>query len=270
MSIGTSVDEAPTRRDWLGLATMSVALGMIVLDGTIVGVALPAIIDDLGLDLTDAQWVNSLYAALLASILLVTGRLADRFGRKPLMMVGIVVFVAGSVLAAMASDPGTLIGSRAVQAVGAAAIMPSTLSTVNAVFRGKHRAAAFGVWGAVISGAAAVGPLAGGALTQVATWRWIFLVSIPIGAVVLVAAWLTVRGTRGTSRAPGLDVDGTLLSAIGFGALVFAIIEGPELGWWAPEAPFSLLGLTWPPDAPVSVVPVLLLVAAVAITLFVL
>lgn len=157
---------APTRREWVGLAVLSIGLGLIVLDGTIVGVALPAIISDLKLDLTDAQWVNSLYAVLLAALLLSTGSLADRWGRKRLFLVGILVFMGGSLFAALSTSAGLLISARAVQAVGAALIMPSTLSTVNAVFRGKYRAAAFGVWGAVISGAAAIGPLAGGALTQ--------------------------------------------------------------------------------------------------------
>ena len=163
----------PTRRDWISLAVLSVGLGVIVLDGTIVGVALPSIITDLGLDLTQAQWVNSLYAVLLAALLLSTGKIADSWGRKRAFLAGLGVFVAGSVLAGFSTSASTLISARAVQAVGAALIMPSTLSTVNAVFRGKYRAAAFGVWGAVISGAAAVGPLAGGALTQWVSWHWI-------------------------------------------------------------------------------------------------
>lgn len=259
----------PTRKEWLALVVLSLGLGMIVLDGTIVGVALPDIINDIHLDLTDAQWVNSLYAVLLAALLLSTGKLADRWGRRLLFLVGIVVFVGGSILAALSDAAGPLIGARAVQAVGAALIMPSTLSTVNAVFRGKYRAAAFGVWGAVISGAAAVGPLAGGALTQWASWHWIFLVNIPIGAVLLIAAIMTVPETRGARGRKGADVDGALLSAIGFGALVFAVIEGPSLGWWKPTSDFSVFGWEWPTDAAVSAVPVALALAAVALTLFV-
>ena len=207
-------EPAPTRREWLGLGVLAVGLGLIVLDGTIVGVALPAIISDLGLNLTDAQWVNSLYAVVLAALLLSTGRLADRWGRKRMFLFGLVVFVGGSLLAAAADASGSLIGARAVQAVGAAFIMPSTLSTVNAVFRGRYRAAAFGVWGAVISGAAAIGPLAGGALTQWVSWHWIFLVNLPLGALVLVGAILTVPETRGGDHRPGADVDGALLSAV--------------------------------------------------------
>ena len=260
---------APTRRGWFALAVLSVGLGMIVLDGTIVGVALPDIIKDLHLDLTDAQWVNSLYAVLLAALLLSTGKLADRWGRRLLFLVGLVVFVGGSILAGMSDAAGPLIGARAVQAVGAALIMPSTLSTVNAVFRGRYRAAAFGVWGAVISGAAAVGPLAGGALTQWGSWHWIFWVNVPLGALVFIAGILVVPETRGAKGRPGADVDGALLSAIGFGALVFAVIEGPDLGWWKPQGAFKLLGWTWPMDAAISVVPIAMAVAVTALTLFV-
>lgn len=269
VSTSTAPETPPTRREWFALVVLSIGLGMIVLDGTIVGVALPDIIRDLNLDLTDAQWVNSLYAVLLAALLLSTGRLADRWGRRLLFLVGIVVFVAGSVLAAMSDAAGPLIGARAVQAVGAALIMPSTLSTVNAVFRGRYRAAAFGVWGAVISGAAAVGPLAGGALTQWASWHWIFLVNIPLGAAVFIGALLTVPETRGAKGRPGADVDGALLSAIGFGALVFAVIEGPDLGWWKPKAELRLFGWVWPQDAPISAAPVALAIAVVALVLFV-
>ncbi|MFD6055619.1 MFS transporter [Agromyces sp. NPDC060279] len=265
----SSSEPAPTRREWFALAVLSAGLGMIVLDGTIVGVALPDIIRELHLDLTDAQWVGSLYAALLAALLLSTGSLADRFGRRRLFVLGIAVFMLGSALAAMADAAGPLILARAVQAVGAALIMPSTLSTVNAIFRGRYRAAAFGVWGAVISGAAAIGPLAGGALTQWASWHWIFLINLPLGLLVLIGSLMTVPETRGAKGRPGADVDGALLSAIGFGALVFAVIEGPSIGWWRPTAEFAIFGVTWPSDAPVSPVPIALAVAVLALVAFV-
>ncbi|MGZ0712776.1 MFS transporter (plasmid) [Coraliomargarita sp. W4R53] len=260
---------APTRRDWLALAVLSLGLGLIVLDGTIVGVALPDIISDLNLSLTDAQWVNSLYAVILAALLLSTGRLADRWGRKLLFLIGIAVFVGGSILAAMSDAAGPLIGARAVQAIGAALIMPSTLSTVNAVFRGKYRAAAFGVWGAVISGAAALGPLAGGALTQWGSWHWIFLVNVPLGLLVFLAALWTVPETRGAKGRPGADVDGALLSGIGFGALVFSVIEGPSIGWWTPTSDFEIFGWVWPATARISIIPITLGIAIVALVLFV-
>ena len=145
--------DAPPRHRWAALGVLAAALAMIILDGTIVGVALPAIIDDLDLHLTEAQWVNSLYAMVFAALLLASGRLGDRLGRRRLLVAGIVVFVVGSVLAGLSGGGSPLIASRAVQGVGGALVLPATLSTVNATFRGKDRATAFGVWGAVMSGA---------------------------------------------------------------------------------------------------------------------
>ncbi len=258
----------PTWKEWAALTVLSLGLGVIVLDGTIVGVALPSIISDLGMNLSDAQWVSSLYAVVLAALLLPTGSIADRLGRRKLFATGLVIFVLASVLAALATSAGHLISSRALQALGAAMIMPSTLSTVNVLFRGKARAAAFGVWGAVISGAAAVGPLAGGALTQWASWRWIFLVNLPIGAALLIATFFVIPETRGQGRPPGADAVGVVLNGLGFGSLVFAIIEGPATGWWAPTADMTLFGFTWPTTAPVSVVPVALVFAATLLTCF--
>lgn len=254
---------------WGALAILAAGLGLVVLDGTIVGVALPQIIADIGLDLGDAQWVNSLYAVVLAALLLSAGSLADRWGRKKLFVSGLLLFALGSLLAAGAGAAGPLIAARAVQAVGAACIMPATLSTVNAMFQGKQRAAAFGIWGAVISGAAAVGPLAGGLLTQYASWHWIFLVNLPLGAVLLVLALVFVPETKGGKPARGVDVDGALLSALGMGALVFAIIEGPETGWWKPKSELRVGPFIWPADAAISIVPVALLIAAAAIVLFI-
>ena len=266
---GVETVDAPSRKDWIALAALAAGLGMIVLDGTIVGVALPAIIQDLHLNLTDAQWVNSLYAVLLAALLLSTGKLADRWGRKTMFMVGLVVFAGGSLLAALSGTAGALIASRAVQALGAAFIMPSTLSTVNALFRGKYRGPAFGVWGAVMSGAAAIGPLVGGALTHWASWHWIFLVNLPLAAVIAVVGWTSITNTRSDVRARGADVDGAMLSAIAFGALVFAIIEGPAIGWLTPTADFSIFGWVWPATAPVSIVAIALVVGFVALGLFI-
>lgn len=255
---------------WRALVVLSVALSMVVIDGTIVAVAIPDIIADLGLDLSAAQWVSASYAVVLAGLLLTAGRLGDRLGRRRLLVAGVVLFLAGSLLAAAADDGGTLIGGRLVQGLGAAAILPTTLSTVNATFRGKDRAAAFGVWGAVISGAAAIGPLLGGWLTTSFTWPWIFLVNLPVGAAVVVGAWLWVPETRARIDVPGLDVVGLLLSALGFGALVFGLIEGETLGWWTPQTDFAVLGATWPASAPVSPVPVLLALGLALLVGFVL
>jgi EmrB/QacA subfamily drug resistance transporter len=266
---GPAGDDRAYANRWRALVVLSVALSMVVIDGTIVAVAIPDIVADLGLGLSDAQWVSASYAVVLAGLLLSAGRLGDRIGRRLLLVVGVALFLAGSVMSAAADDGGTLIGGRLVQGLGAAAILPTTLSTVNATFRGKDRAAAFGVWGAVISGAAAIGPLAGGWLTTSFTWPWIFLVNLPIGVAVVVGALLWVPETRTKVDVPGLDIDGLLLSALGFGALVFGLIEGQTLGWWAPKTDFQVLGMTWPATAPVSPVPVLLALGLGLLVLFV-
>ncbi|MBD5786842.1 DHA2 family efflux MFS transporter permease subunit [Cellulosimicrobium terreum] len=263
------VDDRAHANRWRALVVLSVALSMVVIDGTIVAVAIPDIVADLGLSLGDAQWVSASYAVVLAGLLLSAGRLGDRLGRRRLLVVGVVLFLAGSLLSAAADDGGTLIGGRLVQGLGAAAILPTTLSTVNATFRGKDRAAAFGVWGAVISGAAAIGPLAGGWLTTSFTWPWIFLVNVPIGVAVVVGALAWVPETRAPVTAPGLDVEGLLLSGLGFGALVFGLIEGQTLGWWAPKADLTIGGFTWSASAPVSPVPVLLALGLVLLVAFV-
>ncbi|AXH98072.1 MFS transporter [Ornithinimicrobium avium] len=242
---------------------------MIILDGTIVGVALPAIIDDLDLHLTQAQWVNSLYSMVFAALLLASGRLGDRIGRRRLLVVGVVMFVVGSVLAGLAGGGSSLIAARALQGVGGALVLPATLSTVNATFRGKDRATAFGIWGAVMAGTAAVGPLLGGWLTTVASWRWIFYVNVPVGLAVLLGALLLVPETKGARGGRGLDVDGLLTSGIGMALLVFGMIEATALGWWTPKADFTVLGLTWPVTAPVSPVPVALAVGVLFLLLFV-
>ncbi|APA98398.1 DHA2 family efflux MFS transporter permease subunit [Nocardia seriolae] len=272
MKIDPTTAATPPRADrtaWIGLGVLAAGLSMIVVDGTIVGVALPVMVTDLGLNLTDAQWVNSAYSVVFAALLLTAGRLGDRLGRRRMFVLGVLGFLAGSVLAALASSAGTLILSRVVQGIGGAFVLPATLSSVNATFRGKDRVVAFAVWGAVISGMAAVGPLLGGTLTTYFSWRWIFLVNIPIGAAVLVGAWLAVRETRAAVSEPGLDVDGLLLSAIGFGGVIFALIEGQHLGWWRPNGAFHLFGFDWPATAPVSVVPVIGLIGVVALVLFV-
>lgn len=255
---------------WAALWVLALGLGMIILDGTIVGVALPTIIESLDLGITEAQWINSIYSVVFAALLLSTGRIGDRLGRKRLFVTGTTVFVLGSILAALSGSSTLLLLARVVQGIGGAMVLPATLSTVNAVFRGKDRAAAFGVWGATMSGAAAVGPLLGGWLAGSFSWEWIFWVNVPIGIAVIVATVLLVPETRGKVTSRGLDVDGFQLSALGIGAVVFAIIEGPSMGWWAPTRDATILFWTWPQSAPVSPVPVIGLLGLVAIGFFLL
>lgn len=229
------------RRKWITLAVLALGLSMVVLDGTIVAVSLPVIIAELQLNFSQAQWINSIYAVVLAALLITSGRLGDRLGRRRMFALGVVVFLLGSVLAARAHGAWPLIIGRIVQGIGAAGVMPGTLATMNAIFRGRDRIIAFAVWGSVISGVAAIGPLLGGWLTTYFTWPWIFLVNLPLGVLVLIGLALFVPETRMAKAAPGLDVDGFLLSAAGFALLVFALIEGQTYGWWKPLREFPLV-----------------------------
>lgn len=257
------------RKRWLALGVLALGLSMVVLDGTIVAVSLPVIIDDLQLNFTQAQWITSIYAVVLAALLITAGRLGDRLGRRLLFVIGVLVFLGGSLLSAAATGAWPLIVGRMVQGLGGACVLPGTLSTVNALFRGRDRVIAFAVWGSVISGVAAIGPLVGGWLTTSYTWPWIFLINVPLGIVVLIGLVLFVPETKVGVTAPGLDIDGFLLSAAGFALLVFSLIEGQTYGWWKPLREFPFAGFTWSRTAWVSPIPVLLLLGALALFTFV-
>ena len=257
----------PPPNRWKALAVLASGLAMIVLDGTIVGIALPAINADLGLNITESVWVNSLYSMIFAALLLTSGWVSDRIGRRRQFVIGVAVFVLGSVAAGLAPAAGPLIAARALQGVGGALIMPTTVSTINVMFRGRERAAAFGVWGAVMAGTAAIGPLLGGALTQYADWRWVFFVNVPIGLVVAALALAWIPENRGAATR-GFDFGGFLLSASALGLLVFGLIEGTDLGWWTPKRDFSIGWLTWSDTAPVSPVPVALGLGALLLIAF--
>ncbi|WP_106398160.1 MFS transporter [Actinocorallia populi] len=249
----------PGRRRWLGLAVVSLAVSLIIVDATIVSVLLPGMVDELGLRATQAEWVTSIYSLVFAALLISFGRLADRFGRRRMLLLGTGLFVVASMGAALAAGSGSLIAARALQGVGAAMIMPATLSTVNALFHGRDRAVAFGVWGSMIGGMAAVGPLLGGWLATWQGWRWAFLINLPLGVLLIAGARRYVAETRepGEERG-GLDWAGGALSALGLGALVFALIEGQAYGWWSPAGDFA----GWPVSAGLRLSPVPLVLAA--------
>lgn len=240
---------------------------MIIVDSTIVNVAIPSIIDDLGLTSTEAQWVNEVYALVFAALLLTMGRLGDRYGRRRLLIAGVVVFVLASLLAAVSGSGGALIAARTLQGVGGAMILPTTLSLLNANFRGRERAIAFAVWGATIGGTAALGPLLGGWLTTEYSWRWAFGINVPLGVLVVLGALLLIPESKETRTKAGADAVGAGLSIVGFGLLVFALIEGRVYGWWTIDQPFSVFGWEWPWT--ISPIPVAIVVSLVTLSAFV-
>ncbi|WP_034721816.1 MFS transporter, partial [Intrasporangium chromatireducens] len=151
-----------SRRRWWGLVTISVAVSLIIVDSTIVNVAIPYVVSDIGLTSSQVQWVQESYTLVFAATLLVWGIVADRVGRRRMLLLGVLVFVAASLLAAVAGSGGVLIGARIVQGVGGAMILPTTLSLINAGFTGRERGIAFAIWGSTIGGVVALGPLLGG------------------------------------------------------------------------------------------------------------
>src|SRR6059058_5964875 len=203
---------------------------MLLLDVTIVNVALPAIQKDLHADFTDLQWVIDAYALMLASVLLVSGSVADIIGRRRIFVLGLGLFSAASLACGLSTTPTFLTIARAVQGIGGAMLFATSLALLAHAFQGKERATAFGVWGATIGGAVAIGPLAGGVLTDSFGWQWIFFVNVPIG---IVASFVTLAKVDESKDPTGKLID--WLGAATFSAalftLVYALIRGNDKGW---------------------------------------
>ncbi|WP_204284575.1 MFS transporter [Microbispora amethystogenes] len=245
----TSPTSGPTRQSWVPLVVLATGVSMVVIDATIVNVAVPAIIADLGLGATDVEWVNSIYSLMFAALLIPFGRAGDRYGRRRLFALGVAVFLVASVLAAMSANGPMLIGVRAVQGVGAAMAVPMTLAIINRVYVGRQRVIAFAVWGSIIGGMAAAGPLAGGWLVTEYGWRAAFWVNLPIGALLLLGS-LRVPESR-DGRATGGDLAGLVLAVLGTTGVVFALIEGQKYGWFEPRRTADLFGLRFESVSPV-------------------
>jgi len=260
---------ASERNRWIGLACLALGLAMIIVDTSIVNVAVPRIITDLKITPSAAEWVNSSYALIFAAALITLSRIGDIIGQRRLYMVGTSVFATASVLAALAPSGELLICARLLQGLGGAAMAPSTQSIVNATFRGKDRAIAFAIYGSVIGGMAALGPVIGGWLTTNASWRWAFGVNLPIAIVAIVGTLLTVAETRTERSNKGFDFGGVILITLGLAGIVFGLIEGYTYGWWAPSTGFSSdAAWSWWPIASLSVVPVALALGALALVGF--
>ncbi|MEU4246728.1 MFS transporter [Amycolatopsis sp. NPDC026612] len=223
---------------WWTLIAVVVGVFMLLLDTTIVNTALPSIQRDFSASLGSLQWIVDAYALVLAAALLIGGSLADRFGRRLLYTVGVGVFTGGSLLCGLATGPGFLIGSRAVQGVGGAIMFATALALLGDAFRGKDRGTAFGIYGAVTGIAIAIGPMTGGLITISTSWRWVFLLNVPIG---LVVALITVAKV-GESRNPAasrLDWFGFVTFGGALAALIYGLISSGD-GWGKPNVVVSL------------------------------
>jgi EmrB/QacA subfamily drug resistance transporter len=221
---------AEHNRKWLTLAAVSFGLFMIMLDNTVVNVALPSIQRDLDADLSELQWIVTGYALTFAALMLVGGKVADAYGRRLIFVVGIAVFTVASLLCGLADSGEMLIAARVLQGVGAALMNPATLSIIAATFPPRERGTAIGIWAGVSALALAIGPLVGGLITEHLDWSWIFFVNIPVGILGIAASYLFIDESRDETHVR-LDLPGLATSGVGLFALTYGLIEANTYGW---------------------------------------
>jgi EmrB/QacA subfamily drug resistance transporter len=221
-------------RKWWTLIAVSVAIFMLLLDITVVNVALPDIQRSLHCTFSDLQWVVNAYALTLAAFLLTSGSVADLIGRRRVFVAGLVVFTTASAVCGLSTTPLMLNLARAVQGTGGAMMFATSLALLAQAFHGKERGTAFGVFGAVTGGAVAIGPVLGGVITSGIGWEWIFFVNVPIGAIAVLIALTRVENSRDPD-ATGVDWAGLVTFSGALFLLVYALVQGNELGWGSPE-----------------------------------
>jgi EmrB/QacA subfamily drug resistance transporter len=234
-----SVDTAARRSPWLVLTTLCLGFFMILLDTTIVNIAVPDLTADLGATLDQLLWIVNSYTLVYAVLLITGGRLGDLFGQKRLFLAGLVIFTLASAACAFAQSPGQLIATRVAQGIGGALLTPQTLAILTMVFPPERRGAAFGIWGAVAGLATLAGPTFGGFLVSTWGWQWIFLVNLPIGIATAALAVRLLPDLR-QHRRHRLDWLGTLLASTGLFLLCFSLIEGGPHGWGRIARPITI------------------------------
>jgi EmrB/QacA subfamily drug resistance transporter len=235
-------------RKWWTLGAMCFALFMLMLDNTVVNVALPSIQQDLDASISGLEWTVNGYTLSIAVLLVTGGRLGDIFGRRRMFLAGIVIFALSSATAGFAPDATALVLSRVVQGVGAALMMPGTLSIITDAFPPEERGKAMGTWAGVSALALAIGPVVGGFLTEHVSWRAIFYLNIPVAIVAVAATIFAVRESRDTSVGKDIDYPGVAVLTVGLSALVLSLVEGNAWGWGSPKilALFAVAALALP------------------------
>ena len=257
-------------RRWVALAVVIMAAFIVVLDNTVLNVAIPTIRADFNTTLPSLLWVVTGYALTFATLLIIGGRLGDIYGHRRIFIIGVALFGVGSLLASVSTSVAQLIAGEAViEGIGASLMLPSTLAILSTTFKGRERATAFAAWGATAGVAAALGPVVGGFLTSNYSWRWSFRINVIIAPIAIVGALLFMkRGERAERRIP-IDVLGATLIASGMFLLVFALSEGSTYGWWTPLKEFSVVGHgVWPATRPVSAMPLVFALSVVILVAF--
>ena len=231
---------ASARGRWVLLATV-LGSAMASIDSTVVGIALPAIGKDFHASLSTLQWVVTAYALTLAGLLLFSGALGDRYGRKRVFLAGVIWFAVASLICGLAPNAPILIGARAVQGIGAALLTPGSLAILQASFREQDRSKAIGAWTGFAGIGTAIGPFLGGWLIAAASWRFIFFINLPLAVLVIVVALRHVPESHDPAETGRLDISGSLLVTLGLIGLTYGLITGPSSGWGSPGALIMLL-----------------------------
>jgi EmrB/QacA subfamily drug resistance transporter len=229
------------RRRWWTLIAIAVSVLIVILDSTIVNIALPTLQRELNATMSQLQWISNAYILSFGALMLTMGALGDKIGRARILQIGIILFAGGSLAASFVHTGGQLIGWRAIMGIGGAMMLPATLAIITNVFPREERGRAIGIWAGLNSIGVALGPIIGGLIVDNIGWKWIFLVNLPVAAVALIAGWFLIPDSRDPHSRP-LDIIGTILSAAGFGALVFGLIQGDRWSWTDPGILASLVG----------------------------
>jgi EmrB/QacA subfamily drug resistance transporter len=266
------IDTHADPRRWITLAIVITSAFIVVLDNSVLLVAIPTILRDFHTTLPSLQWVVTGYALTFATLLIIGGRLGDLYGHRRIFTIGAALFGSGSLLAALSWNvPSLILGEAIIEGVGASLMLPTTLAILSTTFRGRERATAFAAWGATAGAAAAFGPLVGGFLTTNYSWRWSFGINVIITPLAIVGAMLVMAPGVRASRRIRIDLPGAAMIASGMFLLVFALSEGATYGWWRPIKPFTIAGTSWwPSDATLSIIPFVFLVAGAILASFVL
>jgi EmrB/QacA subfamily drug resistance transporter len=234
MSQSMEVARSEGRKKWGVLAVLSFPLFIIMLDVTIVNIALPHIMSAFKIGLASIEWVFNVYVLIFAALLLPLGKLGDMFGRKRLFLIGLGFFTLASLGCSLAPGFNVLLVFRGIQAIGGAAMMPATLSILNVEFSKSQRGLALGIWGAVAGAANALGPIIGGALVDAVSWRYIFVINVPVGVAAFIATLMVVRESIDTTADRHIDIPGFLFVSLALVCLTYALVEGQKKGWTSP------------------------------------
>lgn len=253
---------------WWALVVIALGLAIVIIDNTVLNVSIPYILRDLNTTFASVEWVISGYSLTIATVLITIGRLGDMWGRRRIFRLGVITFATGSFIGSIAPSATQLIIGRAIiQAIGAAMTLTSALALLASEFKGRERAIAFGIWGAIAGASATVGPLLGGYLTTDFSWRWSLRINVAVGIAALIGSVFIVESKGEEEK--GFDWWGVLLSGTGLFSIVFGFIQGRQYGWLTPNKTLSLFGINWP-FTTISIVPVLFALGVVLLTMFIL